>query len=153
MFITAAAAALSVMAAAGNQAAEPQAPAPDATALPVSVERIGEALQRPALHIPPLPEPTATFHASVEDTAFETVLEGMRRELAIWNGAGSVIHPPGAAPGTRIVAGVDVLPLVTKLITKVKTARARNTVREELAAFCAEHDCSVLEGEEAPPDR
>ena len=95
---------------------------------------------------------TATFRSSVEDTApFETVLEGMRRELAIWNGADSVIQSPNAnSIPARKVVGVDVLPLASKLLKNVqelKAARVSRRVGEELAAFCAEHDCAVLEGD------
>src|SRR5688500_19280222 len=41
----------------------------DPAALPISIERIRDVLQRPpGLWIPPLPEPTVTFRSSVEDT-------------------------------------------------------------------------------------
>src|SRR5687768_10847707 len=89
----------------GDQSSQ-SAPAPS-----IPVERVREALQRPpALTIPPLPQPSATFRSVVEDTLpFESVLEGMRRDLALWNGASSVIHPPGGLPPSRIGWGVDVL--------------------------------------------
>ena len=122
----------------------------DPAAPPIPVERIREALQRPpALTIPPLPEPSATFRSGVEDTPpFESVLEGMRRDLALWNGANSVIHPPGGGlPSSRIGGGVDVLPLISSAITQWKTARARDRVSRDLAAFCAVNDCSILEGQ------
>ena len=126
----------------------------DPAALPISVERIQDALQRPpALTIPPLPEPSATFRSGVEDTLpFESVLEGMRRDLALWNGASSVIHPPGGLPPSRPVVGVNVLPFISTGIKQWKTARARDRVNKELAAFCAINDCSILEGEAPPPE-
>jgi hypothetical protein len=119
----------------------------------IPVERVREALLRPpALTIPPLPEPSATFRSVVEDTLpFESVLEGMRRDLALWNGANSVIHPPdGGLPSSRIGGGVDVLPLISSAIRQWRAARARDRVGKELAAFCAVNDCSVLEGEPSP---
>jgi len=127
----------------------------DPAALPISVERIQDALQRPpTLTIPPLPEPSATFRSGVEDTLpFESVLEGMRRDLALWSGANSVIHPPGSGlPASRLGGGVDVLPLISGGIKQWKAARARDRVRKELAAFCAVNDCSILEGEAPPPE-
>jgi hypothetical protein len=136
---------------AGTQA--DQSSGADPAALPVSVERIRDALQRPpALTIPPLPEPSVTFRSGVEDTLpFESVLEGMRRELALWSGANSVIHPPGSGlPSSRLGGGVDVLPLISAAIKQWKTARARARVSKELAAFCAVNDCSVLEGGASP---
>src|SRR5687768_15588338 len=127
----------------------------DPAALPISVERIQDALQRPpALTIPPPPEPSATFRSGVEDTPpFESVLEGMRRDLALWNGANSVIHPPGGGlPSSRLGGGTDVLPLISAAIKQWKTARARDRVNKEFAAFCAVNDCSVLETAPSPPE-
>lgn len=123
-------------------------------ATPISVERVREALQRPpALIIPPLPEPSATFRSVVEDTLpFDSVLELMRRDLALWSGANSVIHPPGPLPPSRPVVGVDVLPLISTATRLWKTARARDRVRKELAAFCTVNDCSVLEGGPSTPE-
>ena len=155
MVITAAVAALSVMAAISGSP-DSQSPIPqessgaDPAALPVSIERIRDALERPpALTIPPLPEPIATFRSGIENTApFESVLEGMRRELALWSGANSIIHPPGSSfPPSRSVGGVDVLPLISAAFKQWKTARARDRVSKELAAFCAVNDCSVVEGQ------
>ena len=126
----------------------------DPAALPISVERIQDALQRPStLTIPPLPEPSATFRTVVEDTLpFDSVLELMRRDLALWSGANSVIHPPGPLPPSRPVVGVDVLPLISTATRLWKTARARDRVRKELAAFCTVNDCSVLEGGPSTPE-
>ena len=124
----------------------PSGAKPAAPSIPV--ERIREALQRPpALTIPPLAEPSATFRSGVEDTPpFESVLEGMRRDLALWNGANSVIHPRGGGlPSSRLGWGVDVLPLISSAIKQWKTARARDRVNKELAAFCAANDCSIME--------
>jgi hypothetical protein len=153
MFVAAAAVALAVLSAMGTQAAEPQPAAPAAAALPISLDRIREALQRPRLHIPPPPESLATFRSGIEDQApvFESVLEGMRRDLARWSGAGSVIHPPNtnSIAGPRHVGGVDVLPLISALKQQwsaAKTERTRREITEELAAFCQVNDCSVLEG-------
>lgn len=76
----------------------------------------------------------------------------MRRDLALWNGANSVIHPPNGLPPSRPVVGVDLLPLISTGIKQWKTARARDRVRKELAAFCAVNDCSILEGEASPAE-
>lgn len=162
MFVAAAAVVLSVgagfsrpedmMSANAPQAAEPQPPVPDAAALPISLERIRDALQRPGLRIPPPTESLATFHSGVEDKApaFESVLEGMRRDLALWSGAGSVIHAPNAnSIRGRSVGGVDVLPMLSALKKKwneAKAERTRREITEELAAFCKVNDCTVLEG-------
>jgi hypothetical protein len=119
------------------------------------LERIRDAMQRPpGLTIPPLPEPRATFRSGVEDALpFESVLDGMRRELALWSGSGSVIHPPGSdLPSSRFRGGVDVLPLISAATRQWKTARARDRVAKELAAFCAVNDCTVVEGQEPSPE-
>src|SRR5688572_23783196 len=69
MFVAAAAVVLSVgagfsrpenmVADNASQATEPQPPPPEAAALPISLERIREALQRPGLRIPPPTESLA----------------------------------------------------------------------------------------------
>ena len=165
MAITAAVAALSMIAfgtsnlqrefAFASQA--DQSSGADPAALPISVERIRDALQRPELWIPPLPVPSATFRSGVEDTLpFESVLDGMRRELALWSGANSIIHPPvSGLPSSRLGGGVDVLPLLSALANKwqaAKRERARDRISRELAAFCAVTDCSILEGEASPAE-
>lgn len=79
----------------------------------------------------------------------ETVLDGVRRDLAARKG--SAIAPPSGYPGYS-GGGMDVLGLVTGLVGSIKAARhasaeqdARRNAQAELAAFCREHDCSVLE--------
>jgi hypothetical protein len=116
-------------------------PAPD---LPVSVENIREGLKRPTLKIPTL-DPTPVFRATLTEAAFENPLQGMRRELAE--------HPTGV--GGRL-SGFDVLGAVMGIVKSIKAARRthaeaeiRKDVQEALNAFCAEHDCSVLES--GPP--
>jgi hypothetical protein len=134
-------AALAVVMMAAGQAAAP--PAPPATPdPPVSVERIREALQRPALTIPPV-DPTPVFRATIEEKAFDNPLQGMRRDLA-------------EVSGYSGRGGVDVLGLVMGIVSSIKSARRahaeaeiRKEVQEALTAFCAEHDCSVLE--DGPP--
>lgn len=103
----------------------------------VSVERIREGLQRPALKIPPV-EFVPVFRATVDDRLFENPLQGMRRELAEDSGYSGK-------------GGVDVLAMAMGLVKSIKgayrahtEARIRKEVQEALAAFCAEHDCSVL---------
>jgi hypothetical protein len=127
----------------GQQSA-PTAPAdpPPPSELPVSVERIREGLQRPVLKIPPI-ESMPVFRATVEGEApFDNPLQGMRRELAE--------YPTGV--GGRL-GGIDVLPAVMGIVKSIKSAyrahaeaEIRKEVQAALDAFCAEHDCSVLEG-------
>ena len=121
------------------QAPAPAGPPPD---LPVSLERIHEGLQRPTLKIPPI-EVTPVFRARVDEVLFENPVQGMRRELA-------------ADPGGRPGGGVDVLPAIRGIVNGIKHARRaraereiRQDVQAAIDAFCAEHDCSVLEN--GPP--
>lgn len=134
-----AAALMVFMAVAQSPAPAPPSP-PDP---PVSVERIREGLQRPTLKIPPV-EPLPVFRGSVEtDLPLDTPLQAMRRELAAESGYS----------GGR---GFDILGAVMGIVKSVKSAyrahreaEIRKQVQAELNAFCAEHDCSVLEN--GPP--
>lgn len=118
--------------------AAPQSQVPDPPS-PVSVDRVREGLQRPALKIPPI-EVLPVFRGSVEiDLPLETPLQAMRRELA-------------ADSGYSGKSGFDVLPAVLGIVKRIKASRRahaeaeiRKEVQAELDAFCAEHDCSVLE--------
>lgn len=123
-------------------AADPSAPDTAFVTL-MSVERIHDGLQRPALKIPPPVEFVPVFRATIDERLFETPLQGMRRELA-------------EDSGYRGKAGVDVLALAMGVVKSIKgayrahsEARIRKEVQEALDAFCAEHDCSVLEN--GPP--
>jgi hypothetical protein len=119
-----------------------ETPAPPAEP-PISVERVREGLQRPALTIPPL-EILPVFRGSVVvDLPLDTPLEAMRRELAEDSGYS----------GRR---GVDVLGAVMGIVKRVKAARRahaeaeiRKEVQAQLNAFCAEHNCAALE--DGPP--
>ena len=130
-------AALTILALMGGQAS----PIPDPQS-PVSVERVREGLQRPSLKIPPL-EVTPVFRGSVEvELVLDTPLQAMRRELAAESGYS------GRRP--------DIIAAVMGIVSRVKAARRaraeaeiRKEVQAELNAFCAEHDCSVLE--DGPP--
>ncbi len=120
-----------------SPAADPSAPDTARVTL-VSVERIHDGLQRPALKIPPPVEFVPIFRATIDERLFETPLQGMRRELA-------------EDSGYRGKAGVDVLALAMGVVKSIKgayrthsEARIRKEVQEALDAFCAEHDCSVL---------
>jgi hypothetical protein len=126
--------------AAGQESAPAAPPAPE---LPVSVENIREGLKRSTLKIPPI-DPTPVFRATITETPFENPLQGMRRELA---------EDPGGHGGA---GGFDVLPAVMGIVKSIKAARRahaeaeiRKDVQAALNAFCAEHDCSVLES--GPP--
>jgi len=135
-------AALTLVMLLGQESAPAAPPAPDS---PVSVENIREGLKRPpTLKIPPI-DPTPVFRATITETPFENPLQGMRRELA---------ENPGPVGGR--LGGFDVLGAVTGIVKSIKAARRahaeveiRKEVQEALNAFCAEHDCSVLEN--GPP--
>ena len=135
-------AALTMLMLLGQDVASAAPPAPDP---PVSVENIRERLKRsPALKIPQI-DPTPIFRATITETPFENPLQGMRRELA---------ENPGAVGGR--LGGVDVLGAVMGIVESIKAARRahaeaeiRKDVQAALNAFCAEHDCSVLEN--GPP--
>lgn len=154
MVVVAAAVALAVMLAADTQSTEPTAAAPDVAALPISLDRIREGLERPTLKIPPPTESLATFRSGIEDKApaFESVLEGMRRDLALWSGSGAAgpqAPDTNSIPAARNVGGVDLLSIGSALKKKwneAKSERVRRDVTEELAAFCKVNDCTVLEG-------
>ena len=130
---------LAVVMMAAGQAAAPPAP-PPAPESSVSVERIRDALQRPALTIPiPPVDPTPVFRSTIEEKAFDNPLQGMRRDLAEFS-------------GYRGRGGVEVLGAVMGIVSAIKSARRahaeaeiKKEVQEALTAFCAEHDCSVLE--------
>src|SRR5687768_6612799 len=87
---------------AASQAVAPSSPpvtsgAPDSALIAVvSVDRIHEGLQRPALKIPAPVEFVPVFRATIDERLFENPLQGMRRELA-------------EDSGYRGKAGVDVL--------------------------------------------
>jgi len=122
---------------------------------PVSIDRIKERLNRPAvLQLPPEREPD--FRATVIEalTLPETVLEALRRDLA------GDPTPKRIAPGTIAppLVSVELLQIVTSMKRRVSgalRARAERNARAEVAAalaeFCAEHDCSVVE--QSPPRR
>src|SRR5688572_21631752 len=107
------------------------ATAAQAQAPPASTERIREALQRPALEIPPLPEVAATFRATVVERLFPvgTVLEEMWRDI----GANPTLPGQGPLAGRAQapvpLVGVDVLPLLTGLWNGIGNARRASAER------------------------
>ena len=124
----------------GQDSAPAAPPPPDP---PVSVENIREGLKRQTLKIPPI-DPTPVFRATITEAPFENPLQGMRRELA---------EDPGGHGGP---GGINVLGAVMGIVKSIKAARRahaeaeiRKDVQAALNAFCAEHDCSVLES--GPP--
>jgi hypothetical protein len=134
---------LVMMAMLGSQDAPASPPPP--SDVPVSVERVREGLQRPALKMPSI-DPTPVFRATIEERApFDNPLQGLRRELA---------ENPGAVGGR--LSGFDVLGAVMGIVKSIKSAyrahaeaEIRKEVQAALNAFCAEHDCSALEN--GPP--
>ena len=132
-----------LMVLAGQDSAPAAPPPPD---VPVSVERIREALlhdwQHPALKIPPI-DPTPVFRATIVDKVLDNPLQAMRRELA-------------ESSGYSGRGGFEIIGAVMGIVRSIKAAHRaheeaaiRKEVQEALNAFCAEHDCSVLS--EGPP--
>jgi hypothetical protein len=122
-------------------AAQERSPTSAAQEAAVSADRVAEGLRRPELQIPPIPQEVPTFHTTVTGK-LETPLDVIRRELR----EEAHLHP---WQGGHYTAGVDLLPAVMSLVTKIKTIRyehaeaeSRQMVKQELAAFCEEHDCS-----------
>lgn len=122
-------------------AAQEQSATSAAQEAAVRADRVAEGLRRPELQIPPIPQEVPTFRTSVTGK-LETPLDVIRRELR----EEAHLHP---WQGGHYTAGIDLLPAVMSLVTKIKTIRyehaeaeSRQMVKQELAAFCEEHDCS-----------
>jgi hypothetical protein len=143
MFI-AATAALAVLLAGGDQAAKAQSADSNAETLSVSVERVREGLERPPiLRLPDMTQ-MGYFRVAVEEAlAVESVLDTMRRDLAVR--PGRPIGPPTDRPAS-LVGGVDLIGLARSFLRARAERNARRTVQEALDEFCSVHDCSVLEG-------
>lgn len=111
----------------------------------VSADHVRDGLRRPELIIPPVALQEPTFRSGVTER-LETPLDVIRRELR----EEARLHPWENAHYTPgVIYQVDVLPALVSLVTKIKRIRyehaeaeARQMVQEELAAFCAQHDCS-----------
>ena len=136
---------LGTVLAAAYAAAAQDVPA-DAGGTVVSADKIREGLQRRELQIPPLPPEYPTFRSGVE-VELETALSAMRRELREEARARPWEFTAAKPPG--VIAQVDILPALASLVTRIKRMRyehaeaeARQMVRDELAAFCSQHDCS-----------
>ena len=122
----------------------------------VSTERVRAALQRPSLL--QLPQETeAQFRIEIEEDYWkpETALEAVRRWLAT-EGASSPIVLTGSPGSAPPLVSVDMLQLAMKLKDTVNAARharaernARREVQKAIAEFCAGHDCSILEQDQA----
>ena len=124
---------------AGQDSAPAAPPPPD---VPVSVERIREALQHPALKIPPV-DPTPVFRATIVDKVLDTPLQAMRRELA-------------ESSGYSGRGGFEIIGAVMGIVRSIKAAHRaheeaaiRKEVQAALDEFCTAHDCSVLS--DGPP--
>ena len=149
--------AVAIMVMALSQAATP-APSTPATAveIPVNVEHIREGLKRPpTLKIPPI-DSTPVFRATVTEAPFENPLQGMRRELAEDSGTPIKCGPCNTGHSDPLIQR-DVLPLIMGIVHSIKAAHRareeaviRTEVQAALNAFCAEHDCSVLEDGASP---
>ena len=98
-------------------------------------------LKRPELQIPAIPTQEPTFRSGVTEK-LETPLDVIRRELR----EEAHLHP---WQGGHYTPGIDLMPALISLVTKIKTIRqehaeaeSRQMVRAELAEFCTQHDCS-----------
>jgi len=127
--------------AAGQQQEQQSTPAQTV----VSPDHVSEGLRKPELFIPPTALQEPTFRSGVTEK-LETPLDVIRRELREeaklrpWENAR---YTPG------VIYQVDVMPAIYSLVAKIKAIRrehaeaeARQMVQEELAAFCATHDCA-----------
>jgi hypothetical protein len=123
----------------------------------VSTERVRAALQRPSLLQLPPKTNAAQFRIEIAEDYWkpETALEAVRRWLATEGASRSIIltGSPGSAPP---LASVDLLRLAMKLKDTVNATRraraernARREVQKAIAEFCAAHDCSILEQDQA----
>lgn len=147
---------------ASGQAPESPFQRPDDAAVTASTERLREALKRPALQMPPPPDTIPTFRITVEAPfPFESVLDGVRRELARQPGRPIAAPFVGSTPlpGSGGGFSMDLVgPAIWAAFKTYEALRARadrNTIRDiqaEHEAFCAEHDCSVLEAGPEPPE-
>ena len=138
----------------GGGVAAGQDAAPGAEQPPVSADRIQEALQRPALKIPPVPlDTTPIFRSKVEgEWPLETPLQVIRRELAE-EAHGRRPGVAGTAGGAAPLMSVDLLEIAASVRNALQQSRrqhaeaeARQMVQEELDEFCRVHDCSATGG-------
>jgi len=121
----------------------PPQDAPADTALPVSLARVREGLQRRStlrINVPP-PEP-ATFRVEIIEHPF------FHAEPKPWdfNGGGYASSAPSATagappPGGRPPGGSDILPLFTKAKRALDEHAARREVQQAIADFCAQYSC------------
>jgi hypothetical protein len=90
-----------------------------------------------------------------------SILETIRRELAASPSLPERLNgvpwrpAPYQAGGSTPAATVDLLQLALSIKNRIAASRRagaerdiRRRVQEELAAFCAMHDCSVVEGQD-----
>jgi hypothetical protein len=113
------------------------------TALPVSLDRIREGLQRkPALRISAPPPEPPTYRVEIIQHPF------FRAEPKPWdyNGGGFSSSAPSAtagapSPGARPQGGTDILPLFTKAKRALDEHAAIREVQQAIADFCAHYSC------------
>lgn len=116
---------------------------PATTALPVSLDRIRDGLQRkPVLRInAPAPEPP-TFRVEIIEHPY------FHAQPKPWDygGGGFASSAPSATPGApppggRAPGGSDVLPLFTKAKHALDEHAARREVQQAILEFCAQYSC------------
>lgn len=115
---------------------------PATTALPVSLDRIREGLQRkPVLRIAPPPQP-ATFRVEIIEHPY------FHAEPKPWDyrGGGFASSAPSATPGAppplgRVQGGSDILPIFAKAKHALDEHAARREVQQAIAEFCAQYSC------------
>jgi len=123
--------------------AAPAQDAPSASALPVSLDRIREGLQRkPVLRIKTPPPEPATFRVEIIEHPY------FHAEPKPWNyaGGGYASSAPSATPGApppggRLPGGSDILPLFTKAKRALDEHAAQREVQQAMLEFCAQYSC------------
>jgi hypothetical protein len=121
------------------------------TSSPVSIEHIQRWLLERPLQIPPVTASEPAFRIDVDaEWPRETPLDVARKELSTTSRANrpTIPTPSGAVPLVQI----DVMPALQQAIHRMRDIRrehaqrnARRLVADDLAQFCADHDCSQVE--------
>ena len=115
---------------------------PDASRLPVSVDRIRRALQRtPTLRVSTPPPDPPTYRVQIIEHPY------FRSEPHEWkyDGGGYASSGPSTTPGgipwTPPLAQVDALPMIAAAKQALGERAARREVQQAMAEFCAQYSC------------
>ncbi|HZT77559.1 MAG TPA: hypothetical protein VFA27_12980 [Vicinamibacterales bacterium] len=116
--------------------------ASDAPRLPVSLAHIRAGLQRtPVLRVDARP-PEPTFRTEIVQHPYFIEIP----HTWTFGGGGYASSAPAATPGalppgTAMVGGTDLLPLVTGAARAVREHAAHREVQQAFADFCAKYSC------------